>query len=201
MALTDIYNDDYSLAGTMPREQAQKEGQWVRVSHLWIINPNSDTVLFQKRSNRKELFPGKLDITAAGHYATGEKLEKGVVEMSQEIGVDISFSNLIPLGVRHNIIPTPELTVRQFCHVFFLAIDRNPTDYSLNPETSEGLISISIDAGLKLLGGEISSIETPFKEKTIIISKNDFLPRVDPYYYKIFILAKRFLTGEKHLII
>jgi isopentenyldiphosphate isomerase len=207
MDLTNIYNDDYSLAGTMPREQAQKEGHWVRVSHLWIINPSLNTVLFQKRSNSKKFFPGKLDITAAGHYTAGEELPTGVVEMSKELGVDISFNDLIPLGVRHNIIPTPELTVRQFCHVFFLENERNVTDYFLNPETSEGLLSISIEEGLKLWAGETYSIEASFleatskKEKTIIVSKNDFLPRVDPYYYKIFILAKRFLAGEKHLVI
>jgi isopentenyldiphosphate isomerase len=207
MDLTNIYSDDYSPAGTMPREQAQKEGHWVRVSHLWIINPILNTVLFQKRSNSKKFFPGKSDITAAGHYTSGEELETGVIEMSKELGVDISFNGLIPLGVRHNIIPTPELTVRQFCHVFFLATDRNVTDYSLNPETSEGLFSISIEDGLKLWSGSTSTIETSFfeaktKEKMdTIISKNDFLPRVDPYYYKVFILAKRFLAGEKHLVI
>lgn len=207
MNLTDIYNDDYSLAGTVPHEQAQKEGNWVRVSHLWIINPRSDSVFFQKRSNSKKFFPGKLDIAAAGHYTSGEEIPQGVKEMSQELGVDISFNDLISLGIRHNIIPTPELTVRQFCHVFFLASDRQISDYSLSPDTSEGLVSISIDTGLKLWSGAASTIEAPFfeantKEKLdIIISKNDFLPRVDPYYYKIFILAKRFLAGEKHLVI
>jgi isopentenyldiphosphate isomerase len=114
-----IYNDDYSLAGTMSREQAQKEERWIRVSHLWIISLKTDKVLFQKRSNSKKFFPGKLDITAAGHYAAGEELQIGVLEMSKELGVDIPFNDLISLGVRHNVIPTSELTVWQFCHVFF----------------------------------------------------------------------------------
>jgi isopentenyldiphosphate isomerase len=205
--IIEIYNDDYSLAGTMSRGQAQKESRWVRVSHLWVINLKTNTVLFQRRSNSKKLFPGKLDITAAGHYAAGDGLEKGVLEMSQELGVEISFSGLISLGIRHNIIPTPELTVRQFCHVFFFASDRNAADYSLNPEISEGLLSIPIEDGLKLWSGAASTIEASFFEaKTtekldIIISKNDFLPRVDPYYYKVFVLARRFLAGEKHLVI
>jgi hypothetical protein len=88
-----------------------------------------------------------------------------------------------------------------------LASYRQETNFSLNPETSEGLISISIDAGLKLWAGETPTIEaslveaTSKREKAIVISKNDFLPRVDPYYYKVFILAKRFLAGEKHLVI
>ncbi len=205
--IVEVYNDDFSFAGTMSREQAQKEERWVRVSHLWIISLKTDTLLLQKRSNSKKFFPGKFDITAAGHYAVGEELQTGVLEMSKELGVDILFNDLIPLGVRHNIIPTPELTVRQFCHAFFLASDRQVTNFSLNPETSEGLVSISIDAGLKLWEGETSSIEASFleakskKERIINISKNDFLPRVDPYYYKVFILAKRFLAGEKHLVI
>lgn len=207
MKLVDIYNDDYSLAGTMPRDLAQKKGKWVRVSHLWIVNPKSSTILFQKRSRGKKFFPGKLDITSAGHYTTGEELSVGVREMSNELGIDINYDDLIPLGVRHNIIPTPELVVRQFCHVFFLASERKVTDYALNPETAEGLTTISIEEGLKLWSEKISSIETSLlettskKENIIHITKDDFLPRVDPYYYKVFILAKRFLAGEKHLVI
>jgi len=205
--IIEIYNDDYSLAGTMPRKQAQEESRWVRVSHLWIINPITDTVLFQKRSNRKEFFPGNLDVTAAGHYAVGKKFETGVEEMSNELGVAIFFNDLISLGIRHNIIPTLDLTVRQFCHVFFLKSDRNTSDFTLNSETSEGLMEISIEKGLSLLSGESSSIDSTLfdvnskNKRTIPISKNDFLPRVDSYYYKVFILAKRFLVGEKHLVI
>jgi isopentenyldiphosphate isomerase len=207
MNLVDIFNDDYSLAGTMPREQAQKESRWVKVAHLWIVNSESNSVLFQKRSDNKKFYPGMLDITAAGHYSTGEELSTGAKEMSNELGVDIAYDDLISLGVRHNIIPTPELTVRQFCHVFFLANDQKTTDYSLNPETSEGLTIISIDEGVRLWSEETSSIEASFfeakseEESSVSISKNDFLPRIDPYYYKIFILAKRFLAGDKYLVI
>ncbi|GEM_PF-3358425 len=207
MEIVDVYNDDYSLAGAIPRDQAQKEGRWVKVSHLWIINPKSASVIFQKRSKRKKNFPEMLDITTAGHYSTGEELSQGTKEMSNELGVDIAYDDLISLGVRHNIIPTPELTVRQFCHVFFMASDYQLTDYSLNPENSEGLTTISIDEGLRLWSEETSSIEAFFieattkEEKVISLFKNNFLPRVDPYYFKIFILAKRFLMGEKHLVI
>ena len=208
MPRVDIYNDDYSFAGTLPREQAQKESRWVKVSHLWIINPKSASVLFQMRSNNKKFFPGTLDITAAGHYATGKELNAGMKEMSNELGgVKIPYEDLIHLGVRHNIISTPELTVKQFCHVFFLESDREISDYTLSPETAEGLVTISIEEGLNLYSNERSSIKTSFfdvkskDEKIIPITKDDFLPRVDPYYYKVFILAKRFLAGEKHLVI
>ncbi len=205
--IIEIYNDDYSTAGTMPRKQAQNEGRWVRVSHLWIINPSLKTVLFQKRSHKKKFFPGTLDITAAGHYKAGEEIPSGVKEMSDELGITIYFENLIPLGIRHNIIPTPELTVQQFCHVFLLESARDISDFKLDPETTEGLVAISIDNGLKLWSDETQTTEANFletkskMEKTIAISKKQFLPRVDPYYYKIFILTKRFLKGEKYLVI
>jgi isopentenyldiphosphate isomerase len=208
MPHVNIYNEDYSFAGTMPREQAQKESRWVKASHLWVINPKSASILFQKRSNNKKYFPGTLDMTAAGHYATGEELNAGMKEMANELGgVKVVYEDLIHLGIRHNIIPTPELTVRQFCHVFFLESERETTDYTLSPKTAEGLAVISIEEGLKLWANEKCTIEASFfgvkskNEKIICISKEDFLPRIDLYYYKVFILAKHFLAGEKHLAI
>jgi isopentenyldiphosphate isomerase len=168
-------------------------------------------VLFQKRGRDKKLFPNALDITAAGHYSAGEKPEDGTREILEELGLAVKFSELISLGVKFDIAKIGAVTNREFCDVYLLKRPEDPSDYKMDPNEVEGLVQIAIHEGLKLFSGEqekvfASGVEWNSQEKRwvpieIQVMTKDVIPRIDPYYLKVFIMAQRLLSGEKYLSI
>jgi len=210
--LVDIYNDGYEHQGVMPKSEARKKGYWVTSIHCWIINAQlPGYVLFQKRGADKLIFPNALDISAAGHYKAGEEVKDGVREISEELSLKVDFSELIPLGVKFDVGMAGENVVREFCHVFFLISKESPSDYKVNEGEVEGLVQIRISDGLALFSGEKNKVTASgieydkkpgiWKDISIQVNQELFIPRTDPYYYKIFIMAERLLKGNKYVAI
>jgi isopentenyldiphosphate isomerase len=210
--LVDIYNENFELIGSKMKSEARRNGHWVSSIHCWIIRPNSGGyVLFQKRGALKKIFPNTLDISAAGHYKSGEKEYEGIREISEELGLNVDYNDLIPLGVKIDVAKVGENTVHEFCRTFLYQCNKKPNEYNLDLEEVEGLVEISIQEGLALFSGEKDSIEASgveynkdknsFEPININVKQNSFIPRVDSYYYKIFIMADRFLKGEKYIAI
>lgn len=56
------------------RSLVHRDGDWHGTVHTWIVRrrENEWELLFQKRSEQKESFPGKYDISSAGHRQAGE---------------------------------------------------------------------------------------------------------------------------------
>jgi hypothetical protein len=72
-----------------------------------------------------------------------------------------------------------------------------------------GLVALEVDKALDLFSGKLSEVDVDglvlengqVKDKVFKIKTTDFIPMLDDYNYKIMILAKRALNGEKHLLI
>lgn len=211
--LVDIFDENYKYLGTAFKSEARKNGNWVQAFHCWIIRPeNNGYLLFQKRGKDKKVFPNALDISAAGHYKSGETIEEGGFrEIKEEIGIEVDFKDLIPLGVKFDIGVIGDLKIREFCHTFLYKNSKLPSEYTLAKDEVEGLVEISIEDGLSLFSNKkktVKAIGVELNKKTgkyenieLIVDKNLFIPRIDQYYYKIFILAKRLLNNENHFAI
>lgn len=211
--LIDIFDENYNHVGTELKSIARKHGHWVHSFHCWIVRKSGDTgyLQFQKRAADKELFPDFLDISAAGHYRAGEKIEDGVREIHEEIGVDVKYEELVPLGIKFDIAKTGSIINRQFCHVFLLESPIKASDYQLDLDEVEGMVEISIEDGLELFSGnkfsvnatgiEYDKTKNEWQSVSFEVTAEGFIPRTDSYYYKMFILAKRYLDGQEHLAI
>ena len=210
--MIDIYDENLQRLGTVPRNQAHESGSWHRSIHCWIIRPDrAGYVLFQKRGREKKLFPNTLDITAAGHYTAGETPEQGVREILEELGLDIPFADLVPLGIKFDIAKIGAVTNREFCDVYLLRRPEKPEDYTLDPSEVEGLVQISIRDGLHLFSGEAKAVDATgvewqsdsksWKQITLPVTRESFIPRIDQYYLKVFILGRNLLQGERYLAI
>jgi isopentenyldiphosphate isomerase len=208
----DIYDENMEQKGQMTRDKAHASGEWHRSIHCWIVRPGTPGyVLFQKRGRDKRLFPNMLDITAAGHYSAGEKPEEGTREILEELGLAVQYSDLTPLGVKLDIAKIGDVVNREFCDVYLLSREEAPSAYDINPREVEGLVQISIPEGLKLFSGEqdkalASGVEWNSGTKMwdpieIQVSVKNVIPRIDPYYLKVFIMAQRMRAGEKYLSI
>lgn len=210
--LIDFYNDNYERQGSVMKSEARKRGLWCASIHCWIVRPSyPGYVLFQKRSPEKLIFPNALDISAAGHYQSGEEIKDGIREISEEVGLQVAFQDLIPLGIKFDVAKSGENIVREFCHVFFLKSDLRPNQYKLGEDEVEGLVEISIPDGLELFsknknsvpatGVEYVSREQQWRDISMQVDRSLFIPRTDPYYYKIFIMADLLLKGSRYLAI
>lgn len=215
---TEEYLDIYDSTGkptglTKLKSQVHREGLWHRTFHCWIIykeKDGSDMIVIQKRASKKINYPDKLDITAAGHLKAGEGIEGGLREIREEIGLSITVDKLISVGVRVCVGDfQAHIINREFQDVFFLKNNTPISEYKIQEEEIYGMVSIQVDEGLKMFAGEIEFVKANgiVLEKGItiprefVIRKEDFVPTLDNYYYKILILAKRILANEKHLLI
>jgi isopentenyldiphosphate isomerase len=210
--LIDIVDENLVPVGTALKSEAHASGLWHFSIHCWIVRGDGPGyVLFQKRSHSKELFPDMLDITAAGHYQAGEGAADGTREILEELGVDIPYDDLIPLGIKVDLGKTDTILNREFCRTFLLRRDAEPAAYVPDPEEVVGLVQVPIDEGLDLMSGR-----APFAHADGIvwdeeakswttwerdISVEDLIPRIDSYYYKVFIMARLLLQGWTHLAI
>lgn len=210
--LVDIYNENMERTGTATKSDAHKRGLWHRAIHCWIVRPDAPGyVLFQKRGHAKSVYPNALDISAAGHYRAGETPKDGLRELVEELGLEVPFDRLIPLGIKIDVGTVGAHIVREFCDVFLLKEDREPAQYVIGPQEVEGLVQISIPQGLALFGGraptapadgvEYDSRTQTWTPITLEVTRGDVIPRVDQYYYKVFIMAARLLEGAEDLAI
>jgi isopentenyldiphosphate isomerase len=88
---------------TISRDEAHQTGAWHGAFHCFIIyaREGRNCALFQLRSARKLIAPGKFDVSVGGHYATGEDATiAGPREIKEELGLEVAFGELLPLGRR-----------------------------------------------------------------------------------------------------
>jgi isopentenyldiphosphate isomerase len=209
--LLDIYDDNLTWLGTKPRDAVHSDGDWHKAFHCWIIGERAGKsfVLFQLRGPDKRIFPNKLDITAAGHLIHGETIDDGLRELQEELGVQVEFTRLIPLGTRTEVVQLDGVVNREFDETFFLRDDRLMSEYRLQADEVSGLVEISVSDGLRLFGGETEVIEAPAvrvtpegqQEMVWRVRAEDVIPRLDRYYLKVFIMAERYFAGSPYLAI
>ena len=215
--IIDIYDENMKLIGKKERRQAHKDGDWHKAFHCWIVYRNKDKIDFmvvQRRGPDKDLFPNALDITAAGHYESGETINDGIREVKEELGIDVSYNDLVPLGVKFDVAKVGDIINREFDDVFLLDYDKDISDYKFQLEEVAGLAVFNIDDALEMYAGERKSIKVRTimahqtsdgyvrKEEDIDITPDDFIPRIDEYVQKVLVIAKRYLNGErKNLVI
>lgn len=203
----DIFDETFEHVGSKRREDVHRDGDWHQVFHCWVIGRERDGetfVVLQKRTEDKDMYPGKIDISAAGHLEAGETVRDGIRELEEELGLRVRFEDLIPLGHRIGIQKDNGLLDRQICHVFFYECDRPLDAYDYQKDEISGLLKLPIAAGLRLFSGELDSVSVDsvgFGVERVAISAEDFIHSDDQYTVRALILARRYFSGETNLLI
>lgn len=200
--LFDIYDDGLNHIGVKPRDEVHRDGDWHQVFHCWVISRGC--MIFQKRAPDKKIFPNMLDISCGGHLAAGETVREGSRELNEELGLEFDFDDLIPVGKRVSMNLYNSLIDREVANVFLYQVDMALCDFNFLREEISSLVALPVDDGLALFAGEVNSVTVEavgFGEDSTTITREDFTPSADDIYYKSMILAKRFLRGDKHLLI
>lgn len=213
MEVVDVFDEGMKYIGKVAKKEAHRTGAWHKSIHCWIIRSDEtgQYVVFQKRSATKKSFPNFLDISAAGHYQAGEHIEDGVREIVEELGINVGFDELQYLGIKFDVYKDEAIFNREFCETFIYQDNRPLLKYPIDCDEVTGLVQIKIQDGLDLFSGKLDSIQATgieysemknkIEEIEITVNQNMFISRIDPYYGKIFMIAKAYFSGEKQLFI
>lgn len=87
------------IGRTKERNAVHRDGDLHGGAHVWILGDRhadgSVDVLFQKRSENKDSFPGCYDISSAGHVSAGETFPLAAVrELKEELNINAAESDL-----------------------------------------------------------------------------------------------------------
>ena len=82
------------------------------------------------------------------------------------------------------------------------------TDYKIQTDEVDSLVEIEIHSALRLFSHQVKYVycravtpNSPHEIASVKITLDDFIPRIDRYYEKIFIMAERYFAGKKFLAI
>jgi len=133
--LIDIYNENNEPTGIKEMKSiAHRDGLWHRTAHVWIYNSEGE-ILLQLRAKNKELYPDMWDISAAGHIGAGEsEIVSAIREISEEIGIDASESDLNFFKTRKHATTYKKIINNEFCYIYFFKYDKPIASLKLQKE-------------------------------------------------------------------
>ncbi len=150
----DIVDEDGEPTGeTVDREIAHRDGIRHRTSHVWLVRKGPTDaleVLLQKRAADKDAFPGRWDISSAGHIPAGDDWKTSALrELKEELGVVAKRDDLLWLG-NHNVESDGVFHGRPFHNrqvsaVFVLPLDKPESEFVLQASEIEAVRWMNID--------------------------------------------------------
>jgi isopentenyldiphosphate isomerase len=179
------------------KSEAHRRGLWHRCFHCWIAG--EPYLLVQRRAAAKDTWPGRLDVTAAGHLRSGEELLRGGLrELEEELGLEVDPERLIPLGTRSIEQEIPGGCDREFHEVFLLFDPTPPEELRLQEGEVEAVLRIGLDDAEALGAGvNVPAVEyAEGKASTTRVRLSDFVPNEDDYLRRVVGAARHLLAGE-----
>lgn len=199
--LLKIFDDHRNSIGVATREEVHKMGYWHETFHCWFISRENgvDYIHFQIRSETKKDYPNLLDITAAGHILAHETVYDGIREVQEEVGIHVSFDELISLGTIKYCVTIEDFIDKELAHVFLYENKKTMDEYKLQIEEVAGIVKAEFNRFSELWLGEMDKITVEgFEmneagEKLSIhktVDKSNFVQHEHSYYESIIRLMR-----------
>ncbi|WP_419880507.1 NUDIX hydrolase [Peribacillus sp. B-H-3] len=191
-----IFDDNKNLIGIATRSDVHRIGYWHEAFHCSFISNEQgiDYIYLQLRSKNKKDYPNLLDITAAGHLLADETVEDGVREIKEEIGIDLSFKELIKLGVIDYCVVQEGFIDKELANVFLYKCGNIFDDFTLQVDEVSGIVKTKFIDFAQLWSGEKGETEiSGFKinddgQKQIIkesVNRGKFVPHQVTFYKEV----------------
>ncbi|MCL1902122.1 MAG: NUDIX domain-containing protein [Alphaproteobacteria bacterium] len=185
--LIDVYTKEGEFIGVADRNVAHRFGLWHKTVHCWIIK-DCKSLVFQKRSEKLAVDPGKLFSTASGHVKAGESIADAFMrEIFEETGIHVE--NPIEIFHKPYLYDTVLASGREHhdyitWYLFAARCDKPLSEYAPQDEELDGFVELNIENFYKLANGEIDSMKAPallrqvsgqFAMTEIDVRESDFL--------------------------
>ncbi|GAA5105269.1 NUDIX hydrolase [Haloechinothrix salitolerans] len=207
----DIFNDRYEHLGTEDKKEAHRQGLWHRTFSALALNPITRRIMLQKKAPGRYSFdrPDYADITVGGHYHAGETIPDGIREVHEELGLDIEYADLHPIGLRQTAVTlAPDYIEREFQHWHLLPLGIDLDAIPLADAEVSGLVDLDIDDAIALAEGAGDSVPARYATRTGTgltyhegeLTRADLVPNfltIDQLYLRIFVAARRYSAGER----
>ena len=201
-----IFDENRNQIGVANREDVHRLGYWHEAFHCWFISNEMgiDYLYLQLRSNTKKDYPSLLDITAAGHLLANETVQDGVREIKEEIGINISFQELIPLGIIEYSVKKENFIDKELANVYMYKSKESFDDFILQEEEVAGIAKTEFDHFVELWFGKREKIKVRgfvIKEdgdKVLLdenVERNKFVPHPIEYYKTVNEKIKEKING------
>lgn len=123
------------------RAQVHACGLLHRTAHVWIVRKRWGTwqILLQKRSDKKDAYPGCYDISSAGHLPAGEDFVPAALrELKEELGYTAVPEQLIFCGRRRfhfsQVFHGKPFHDNQISNIYLLQLDQAPEQFVLQAD-------------------------------------------------------------------
>ena len=186
-----VFDENRNYIGIEKRGEVHRKGLWHEVFHCWIISEEEGawSIWLQHRCLMKKDYADLLDITSAGHLLAEETVEDGVREIEEEIGLAVSFEELVPMGTIACTMKKEDMIDHEFAHLFLC--EATKPSFTLQKEEVSGMGKVLLTDFEKLWNGETGSIrfqgfDLDEQGRRInverLIAQSDFVPHEDSYY-------------------
>jgi isopentenyldiphosphate isomerase len=142
------------------RSAIHLDGDWHQAFHCWVLRlgPEIEIVL-QRRSFEKDTYPGRWDAAAAGHWRFGESAEQAAREISEELGLDVRFDQLVFRGTeRASARFSNGLIDREHHRIYVLESDLPLEAYRPDPREVIGLAAFAANDLIRLASADLSLV-------------------------------------------
>jgi len=95
MEYIDIVDENNNIIGRTTKEEIYEKKLPHRIVHIIVINPKTNEIYLQKRSNTVSFLPGYYCTSAGGHVRSDESYEKAAErELKEELGLETPLYKL-----------------------------------------------------------------------------------------------------------
>jgi isopentenyldiphosphate isomerase len=203
-----IFDKDRNRIGVATREEVHRIGHWHETFHCWFVNREDevDYIYLQLRSDMKKDYPNLLDITAAGHLLAHETVHDGIREIKEEIGIDVSFNELVSLGIIEYCVIKENFIDKELANVFLYEYNSTLDEFTLQKEEVSGIVKVEFDdfyefwlgkkEEIRIKGFEINNDGRKISIDKIV-GKNKFVPHEKSFYESIVKLISEKIKEKK----
>lgn len=117
------------------RAAVHADGLWHKAVVLFIISPDRQRVLLQKRNQSKKLWPGLWDVGVGGHVDAGEFGYQAIIrEATEELGLQLSEHDPLFIGCSTSSQDFGSIKDNHFNEYYVLERDFDPSTLALQVE-------------------------------------------------------------------
>lgn len=146
--VVDLLDEHGNLMGEeILKSDAHKSGLWHTAAHVWLYTKEGK-LIFQKRSDNKDLYPGRWDISAAGHVKAHEHPRHAAIrELAEELNIVIPKEDLNFLAVTRYAMAVPKTSMmnNEFAYVYLYEFDGDLDAINFDKTEVSALRYIDID--------------------------------------------------------